>query len=257
MKQRIITGIIAGGLFIGFVALGNLYLFLLVLFMATVGLYELLRMKKIAPLSSLGIVSFLGLWTILSPLETAYPEKETLLLYVLLALVVTVISKNKYTFDHVGFVMLSAVYVGAGFHYFLMTRAHENGLLLVFFVLFTVWASDSGAYFTGRKFGKHKLAKHISPNKTIEGALGGIVWSIVVAVLFQLISPMFDSLIFVVIVAMIISIAGQMGDLVQSAFKRHYDVKDSGKLLPGHGGILDRCDSWLFVFPILHLLQLI
>lgn len=257
MKQRIITGVIAGALFISIVILGDAYLSLLIMLMATVGLYELLRMKDIPPFSAIGIVSFLGMWTILLPLETAYPQKETLLLYVMLALIVTVISKNRYTFDHVGFIIISALYVGGGFFYFLQTRAAENGLLLVFFILFSVWASDSGAYFTGRKFGKHKLWPEISPKKTIEGSFGGIIWSILVAILFQIFAPIFDHTWYAIVVAIVISIAGQIGDLVESAFKRHYDVKDSGKILPGHGGILDRCDSWLFVFPILHLLQLI
>jgi phosphatidate cytidylyltransferase len=103
------------------------------------------------------------------------------------------------------------------------------------------------------KFGKNKLAPHISPNKTIEGAIGGIICAVIVAVIYLLVWPMNYSLLVMLPLTAVFSVVGQMGDLVQSAYKRHYGVKDSGNILPGHGGILDRFDSLLFVFPLMHL----
>src|SRR5699024_10630014 len=114
-----------------------------------------------------------------------------------------------------------------------------------------------GAYFSGSLFGKNKLSPYISPKKTIEGSVGGILLAAIFGMVFHLIIPMHDSLIIVVIVSILASIVGQMGDLVESALKRYYGVKDSGNLLPGHGGILDRFDSWLFVFPFLYLIQFV
>ena len=120
-----------------------------------------------------------------------------------------------------------------------------------------IWSTDSGAYFVGRKLGKRKLAPKISPNKTVEGAVGGIIVSIFIALIIQAIAVPFDSLLHTTIVSLLVSITGQTGDLVESALKRHFGVKDSGKILPGHGGILDRLDSWIFVFICLKLFGLI
>jgi phosphatidate cytidylyltransferase len=102
--------------------------------------------------------------------------------------------------------------------------------------------------------GKRKLWPDISPNKTIEGSVGGIVCGVIVALLFAFLSPLTESPLHLMVIGLVLSIFGQVGDLVESAFKRHYGVKDSGNILPGHGGVLDRTDSWLFVFPILYFL---
>jgi len=122
------------------------------------------------------------------------------------------------------------------------------------------WSSGSpirGAYFTGRKIGKRKLWPEISPNKTIEGFVGGIIWAVGIGVIFAYFAGMEQPMVVVIIVAIAASIFGQLGDLVESALKRHFNVKDSGKILPGHGGILDRFDSILFVMPLLHFLHFI
>ena len=121
--------------------------------------------------------------------------------------------------------------------------------------LFIVWATDSGAYFIGRRFGQHKLLPAVSPNKTIEGSLGGILSAVVVAFVFMLVDKSVyapHNFIVMLFLVVLFSIFGQFGDLVESSIKRRYGVKDSGKLIPGHGGILDRFDSMIFVFPIMH-----
>lgn len=155
------------------------------------------------------------------------------------------------------FVISAVFYVAIGFHYILQTRLQADGLTWLFFVLFIVWATDSGAYFAGKAFGTRKLTPQISPNKTVEGAVGGVISAVIIGIIFQMIFVLYPELWFVIGVSVVISVFGQLGDLVESAFKRYYHVKDSGNILPGHGGILDRCDSWLFVFPILHIFQLL
>ena len=134
-----------------------------------------------------------------------------------------------------------------------------EGILYIFFALFLIWATDSGAYFIGRKFGKKKLAPTISPNKTVEGSIGGVICALIVMLIFFFFTNLGQeySLIRLFLITIVLSAFGQLGDLVESALKRLYDVKDSGNILPGHGGILDRVDSWLFVMPLLHFLQFI
>lgn len=261
MKQRIITGVIAAVLFIGITLYGSWPFSLLILLLAGIGMYELLRMRKMER-------SFIGLIGYVLAIIIALPEHwmkalepftktDAIILAVLLLLVVTVIHKNKTEYNDISFVLFSSLYVGFGFYYLVETRILENGVQLLFFILFMIWATDSGAYFVGKSMGRRKLWPVISPNKTIEGAVGGVFFSIVVAVICYAASFVDFSLMPILIISVLVGVFGQIGDLAESAFKRIYDVKDSGNLLPGHGGILDRLDSALFVFPLLHVLHLL
>ncbi|HEX6593931.1 MAG TPA: phosphatidate cytidylyltransferase [Bacillota bacterium] len=260
MKQRIITAIVALLIFVPIVLLGDWPFILLVYAMATIGIMELMRMRKIAFFSLPSIVATVLVWIMLIPssvnISLTITKLEVLAIFVFISLIYTVLVKNKFTFDDVGFMMIAALYISIGFYYFQETRLFsELGLPHVFFGLLIIWSTDTGAYFFGRSLGKRKLWPQISPNKTIGGALGGIFLALVVGSIYHFIFPMSHSFLIVVIVIVMASIFGQIGDLVASAYKRHYRVKDSGKLLPGHGGILDRMDSMLFVFPLLHLIQ--
>ncbi|MDR6124183.1 phosphatidate cytidylyltransferase [Bacillus sp. SLBN-46] len=259
MKQRIITGVIAAALFLPIVYYGGFPLVLLTYFLATIGLYELLKMKNITIFSVHGFLSVLFLWVLLFPEEYSeviqtfyYSKTEIGIALILLLLTYTVITKNRFTFEDVSFSILSALYVGIGFYFFFETR-QEGGLVFILYSLFMIWATDSGAYFIGKAMGKRKLWPEISPNKTVEGSIGGVLCAVIVSVLFVLFTDIHASLIGITVA---LSVFGQIGDLVESAFKRHFNVKDSGNILPGHGGILDRFDSLLFVWPLLHFFHL-
>jgi phosphatidate cytidylyltransferase len=136
--------------------------------------------------------------------------------------------------------------------------AREGTILLMLPILLT-WATDTGAYFFGRALGRHKLIPSVSPAKTVEGAIGGVVVAVVAAWLYVmfLLEP-FAQLSMVpvglVVFAIVISVVAQIGDLAESLFKRDAGVKDSSRLLPGHGGILDRFDSLLFVLPVAYVM---
>ncbi|WML56782.1 phosphatidate cytidylyltransferase [Neobacillus sp. PS2-9] len=259
MKQRIITGVIAAALFLPIVYYGGFPLVLLTYFLATIGLYELLKMKNLTIFSVHGFLSVLFLWVLLFPEEYSeviqsfyYSKTEIGIALIFLLLTYTVITKNRFTFEDVSFSILSALYVGIGFYFFFETR-QEGGLVFILYSLFMIWATDSGAYFIGKSMGKRKLWPEISPNKTIEGSIGGVLCAVIVSVLFVLFTDIHASLIGITVA---LSVFGQIGDLVESAFKRHFNVKDSGNILPGHGGILDRFDSLLFVWPLLHFFHL-
>ncbi|WP_096189092.1 phosphatidate cytidylyltransferase [Evansella halocellulosilytica] len=263
MKQRIITGVIAGAGFIGLVVIGNLPFTLLMIALATIAMGEILKMKQISPFSIQGLLSFFLMWLLLIPdmyftLDWLHMTKmELFLLFIFILLAFTVITKNSFSFDEAGFTILASVYIGLGFHYFMYTRFLDDGLALLFFIIILVWSTDSGAYFAGRSLGKRKLWPEISPKKTIEGAIGGIVLAFIIGIVYVQFVPLFDSFYKTIIFILVVSVAGQMGDLVESALKRHYSVKDSGQVLPGHGGILDRFDSLIFVMPVLFLFALI
>ncbi len=146
------------------------------------------------------------------------------------------------------------LYVGWLTSYLVALRGLADGRDWVFFALFITFASDTAAFFVGRALGRHKLAPHISPAKTWEGAIGGLAGAGLVSLLFLLPTPLALPLTWwqAGLLGSIASTAGQLGDLVESLFKRNVGVKDSGNILPGHGGALDRMDSLIFASVVVY-----
>jgi phosphatidate cytidylyltransferase len=132
-------------------------------------------------------------------------------------------------------------------------RKEEDGLALIFFLLAATWLGDTGAYFAGRAFGKTPLFPRVSPKKTVEGLIGGVVLSVVGACAIKAVTDIHLSWPVAIVVAAALDVAGVVGDLAESMLKRAFGVKDSGWIMPGHGGILDRIDSLLFSGPLLWL----
>jgi phosphatidate cytidylyltransferase len=123
---------------------------------------------------------------------------------------------------------------------------------IIIYLLLLIWSNDSFAYLIGKNFGKRKLFVSVSPNKTIEGFLGGVFFTMITAVVISFYSDLF-SLIEWVLLGVLVSVFGTLGDLIESKFKRQANIKDSGNIMPGHGGMLDRLDSLLFVAPFVYL----
>lgn len=146
-----------------------------------------------------------------------------------------------------GAAFLAYVMIPLVFVYNIRT-VHGPGVVMILFGLIVV--SDSAQYFVGRAFGRHKLAPVISPKKTIEGAVGGAVFGAIAGVALSQIWLPAVSPVAAALVSLLMAIAGMAGDLFESALKRRAGLKDSGNLIPGHGGILDRIDSWLFAAPV-------
>jgi phosphatidate cytidylyltransferase len=165
--------------------------------------------------------------------------------------------------------IFSLVYAGLTLTAIPALRAESNGPSLVIFLLCVVWAGDITALYVGRAWGRHKLAPVLSPNKTWEGSLGSVAGSLLVAgVLLGLaalleiwnstkLSYSDDVWWYWLLLAVVVNVAAQLGDLAESALKRSAGVKDSGDLLPGHGGILDRIDALLLAAPVMWYAQLI
>ncbi|MGN7470197.1 phosphatidate cytidylyltransferase [Brevibacillus sp. SAFN-007a] len=261
MKQRIITGLIGGAAFLFLIYLGGAWYSLLVFLLAVIGHFEFMRMAGIQPFHVAGILGYALVVSLLWP-SLAFSEwlgismPDLMLPVLLLLLIYSVLRKNQFHIEHVALTLVGALYIGFGFTYMAAVRNLPDGLMLTALVIAAIWSTDTGAYFVGKAIGKRKLWPEISPNKTVEGALGGLGAAILVVIV---INASIGSLPFgqALLIALVAGIGGQLGDLIESALKRHFHVKDSGQLIPGHGGVLDRFDSFLLVFPILHLLGIV
>ncbi len=168
-------------------------------------------------------------------------------------------AKNKDFMKKISYNLLGILYIGGGLSFFILLRNFAirpfNDTKAIWFVLIATWLTDTGAYFIGKSFGKTKLAPQISPNKTVEGALGGIIFSSVFVIFTGIYFNIFNFqwLIF----SISLPLLAIMGDLFESSMKRDLGVKDMGSIIPGHGGILDRFDSLIFTIPFTYYILLI
>jgi len=174
----------------------------------------------------------------------------------LMALSIFVLSRfasNHAIFDIIAKQVLGVVYIPVSLSLLIFIKEFEGGTFWIIWLLLVTFANDTGAFYTGTFFGKKPLSPNISPNKTIEGSLGGIALAMILGFIFAQIFFQDVSLSFLVIPgAFMIAIAGQIGDLFESAMKRASGTKDSGRILPGHGGMLDRIDGLLLAIPVLY-----
>jgi phosphatidate cytidylyltransferase len=175
-----------------------------------------------------------------------------IILLVLAVLFMAVSQDLSSTISKMGIALFGILFVGFLLAYVSLIRNMPNGRVWVLFLIITVWAGDIFALLSGSFLGRHKLYPKISPNKTFEGLAGGIVGSIIVALAFSWFFIPGLKMGFCALFAIGLGISGQLGDFTESMLKRSAQVKDSGTLIPGHGGMLDRLDSFLFSAPFLH-----
>lgn len=149
--------------------------------------------------------------------------------------------------------VLGIVYIPVSLSLLIFMKEFDQGTFWIIWLLIVVFSNDTGAFYGGKFFGKNALSPNISPNKTIEGSIGGIIASLIVGFIFSVLFFKDFSLSFLLIPAsLMLAIAGQIGDLFESAMKRASNIKDSGSILPGHGGMLDRIDGLLLAIPVLY-----
>ncbi len=166
-------------------------------------------------------------------------------------------SRDDYIFDVISKQVLGIVYIPFSLCLLVLIYSYDNGHLYVLWLLFVVFANDTGAYYAGSFYGKRHLAPNISPKKTYMGAVGGVVGSVLTGfLLYYLFFHSLEKALVAIPCSVLISVAGQVGDLFASALKRAAGVKDSGRILPGHGGMLDRIDGLLFAIPVLYVLRM-
>ncbi|NLK00756.1 MAG: phosphatidate cytidylyltransferase [Clostridia bacterium] len=158
----------------------------------------------------------------------------------------------KVALKDVGILFFTSLYVGYFLSYAILIRHLPNGLFFLLLVFILTWSADIGAYFTGSLIGRRKLAKTISPKKTLEGAAGGIVFPVTAVLLTNMIAPFSDKIISILFLGVLAGLFAQFGDLAASAIKRQANIKDFGSILPGHGGFTDRFDSFLTAAPMVY-----
>jgi phosphatidate cytidylyltransferase len=240
-------------------------LFALVLSFTLVEFYRLCQLKKIHPQPFTGITVSLILYaSIFLYGQNSISGKVMLLSGFLLFLIpLFELFRKKPTpaqniaFTFTGIVLIALPY--SVFNLILIPYLNEPGLYkptILIGLMVIIWANDSGAYIFGSLFGKHKLAEKISPNKTWEGAIGGAIFATVIALVYFSFFQFF-TLQQVIAFSLPTVVAGTFGDLTESLIKRNFKVKDSGNLLPGHGGLFDRFDSLLFAAPVYYLFVIV
>ena len=262
MLKRIITSIVAICVLVPILVFSHTFIFPLAISIITfISLYEIFKCmgveKKIfitLPLYIYGLVGpFLMRYNPLNdPMAFALISFMVGALYLIYLFSLIVWSHGKLRFSDTLTVYAMAVYIIAAMNSIVYVRDYgEGGKYLYLLIFLGAWVTDSFAYFTGYLFGKHKLIEDVSPKKTIEGSIGGIVFCSLFFVGYGLIVKHFfasdANLIFLAISGVILSVISQIGDLTMSVVKRHYNIKDYGKIFPGHGGMLDRFDSILAV----------
>jgi phosphatidate cytidylyltransferase len=187
----------------------------------------------------------------MSDLQAALKLESVVILFVL-GLAVMVMASRRPVSEALGAMGSSAagmLLIALPVSYVVRLRGEENGVALLLFLLALIWVGDTLAYFVGRLVGRNPLAPELSPGKTLEGALANLAGAVVVGAVFT--SWIAMTTVQMIVLAAAVSVAGQIGDLAESAYKRSAGVKDSGKLLPGHGGMLDRVDSLVFAAPVM------
>ncbi|MBA7576567.1 Phosphatidate cytidylyltransferase [subsurface metagenome] len=250
LRKRIVTALCCIPTLVAVVWFGGPWFTILIAVCGLLAAFEFYRMvalSKVRPLTYLGLI-----WVLLfivSP-HFNYDFLKPLLLTsgVVISLVWLLLRPQKEeAFSSWVWTIAGIFYIGWLLSY-LVELNLEGGRNWIFFALFTTFASDIAAFFVGRALGRHQLAPRISPSKTWEGAIGGIFGAIIVSLFFTMSTPLGLPLGYgqAVLLGLLVSVFSQLGDLTESLLKRNMGVKDSGKLMPGHGGMLDRIDSVVF-----------
>jgi phosphatidate cytidylyltransferase len=237
--------------FIIFIFLGGYYLIGFTIVISLIGMHEFFNAVKkggFNPFSAICYAGALAYYVILILNRNSNHIDSFLVLLTLLLLCIPVIN-TKYNFIDAALSLVCVLYVAVFFSFIPLINLKSYGNILVWLVFITSWSCDTTAYYCGRFFGKTKLCPKVSPKKTIEGSLGGILGSTLITLAFGYIMESNYDIMPIVNYAIIGTLCGvlsQFGDLVASSIKRHVDIKDYSNMIPGHGGILDRFDSIIY-----------
>ena len=175
------------------------------------------------------------------------------IVFVALAVHLLVYAKQEMVLPSLGATVFALLYIPFLISHVLLLFRVPSGRQWIFLLFFVVFSCDTGAYYVGHRWGRHKLWPAVSPGKTIEGAIGGLLSSVAMSLLVGMLLPLDVATVgFLLALGFVLAFVGQVGDLMESMLKRVGQVKDAGGILPGHGGLLDRLDSLIFAFPVVY-----
>lgn len=258
-RERLISGIVLVIILIATVGYGGNVLFAIVGIISLIGMSELYKISGVQGRLP-GIVGYVAAVCYYGLLFFDKRELVTMLaiLFLVLLMAAYVFSYPAYVAGQIMTVFFGFFYVAVMLSYVYQTRMLPEGGIVVWLIFLSSWGCDTCAYCVGVLFGKHKMAPRLSPKKSVEGGIGGVVGAALLGVLFALavnqwgsqeVNPLHYGLI-----CGAGGVISQIGDLAASGIKRNHDIKDYGKLIPGHGGILDRFDSVIFTAPVIYYL---
>ena len=265
MKKRVITGAVLIALIILILWI-NIPLVdtIFILLISLMGMYEYNKAFKSAGYNVVPIVGYISCFSILL-MGLNIPTDITILIsriaipsVLIVTFIYSILSKLKITIIDVAITILSIVYIPFLFSFLKLILMMEHGRLFIWFVIMGAFACDTFAFLIGCKFGKNKLCPEVSPKKTIEGSIAGILGVVITYIIIYFIARfclnIYLNIWIIMLMAVVSGIIGQFGDLAASSIKRFCKIKDFGLIMPGHGGILDRCDSIMFVAPIVYMI---
>lgn len=258
LLTRILSGIILGIITISSLLVGGEYLFGICFAISLIGMMELYRVVGI----NKQLIGMMGYLSAIAYYICIYFEYEEYAVLVFLAAIILIMSVYvicfpKYNTEDALMAFFGLFYVAVMLSYIYQTRAMENGIYVAWLIFICSWGNDTFAYFTGVLWGKHKMAPKLSPKKSVEGAIGGITGAAILGGVYgYIISSSLTAVTNPIFVFAVASALGALlsiiGDLAASAIKRNHEIKDYGKLIPGHGGVLDRYDSVIFTAPVVY-----
>lgn len=263
LKMRVLTSVICAPILIIILLCPSILVTITVIVASMIGLYE--YYKAVGLLAHRGLCAMGIVAAVIIPIGLMLSIQETLILvyvYVVALFLIMLIYNKWVKAADIAMLLLGIIYIPYFLSYIIHIRSMEFGRFFIWLVFIGAFSTDTCAYFAGRMFGRHKLCPDISPKKTVEGAIGGVVGAGIIFVLFGIVvNNVFAgfmcglrfNLLLLFVLGLIAAVVSEIGDLVASSIKRQYDIKDFGNILPGHGGILDRCDSIILVAPTIFL----
>lgn len=263
-KERTISAVVIVIVALASILPGGIILAAVLYVISIIGYLELTKAcgvrkgEKPGSLEITGIAAITCYYPVIYFVQDSSYAVMVIILSMMAMMSVYVFSYPRFHASQVMAAYFSLIYAPVMLSFVFLTRQLENGIYLVWMIFISSWISDTFAYLTGVMIGRHKLAPVLSPKKSVEGAVGGVIGAALVGALFGVyISSalgMDQIAVILAVVGGVGSVISQVGDLAASAIKRNHDIKDYGKLIPGHGGIMDRFDSVIFTAPITYFL---
>ena len=255
-KTRLISGIVLVIIALATIISGSWILFFTLLAVSLIGMRELYKVMKVSDehVTVLELVGYLGAVLYYIAMKADFENYGTMAIIIsmILILFVYVFGYPKYHAEQVMAAFIGVVYVAVMLSFIYLTRSLPDGKFLVWLIFLCSWGCDTCAYCVGMLIGKHKMAPVLSPKKSIEGAVGGVAGAALLGVIYA--SATQGKMAEYALICAVGALISMVGDLAASAIKRNQNIKDYGKLIPGHGGILDRFDSVIITAPVIYYL---